>query len=152
MTLKIIVLLTIELLKSLKLRHIGHGEVPRGVDDIVKFLCRQHCVFFEPLHPDGEVVCGGVVLDITAHVVKLDEAPEVVDLPAALEVVEEDLPRREGGDLLAKVLLELVVGELEGLLGRVRPEVAVHAAMHWLSILVRSCKVESKSIYSSIVL
>ena len=75
---------------------------------------------------------------------KLDEAPEVVDLPAALEVVQEDLPRREGGDLLAKVLLELVVWELEGLLGRVRPEVPVHAAVHRLSILVRSYKVASK--------
>ena len=32
--------LTIEPLESLKFWHMRHGEVPRGVDDVVKFLRR----------------------------------------------------------------------------------------------------------------
>ena len=43
------------------------------------------------------------------------------------------------GSLLAKVLFEVVVCQLEGLFGRVRPEVPVHAAVHGLPVLVRSC-------------
>ena len=47
------------------------------------------------------------------------------------------------GSLLAKVLFEVVVCQLEGLFGRVRPEVPVHAAMHRLAVLVRPYKVGS---------
>ena len=50
------------------------------------------------------------------------------------------------GSLLAKVLFEVVVCQLEGLFGRVRPEVPVHAAMHRLAVLVRPYKVGSKSV------
>ena len=132
--------LTIELFKSLEFGHVGHGEVSRGVDDVVEFLRGQHRIFLEPLDRDGEVVGGRVVLDVADRVPKLDEAAEVVDLPAALEVVEEDLPRRERRDLLAKVLFEEVVRQLQRrLFGPVRPEVPVHAAVHGLPVLVRSC-------------
>ena len=55
-----------------------------------------------------------------------------------LEIVEEHLPRWEGGDGLAEVLLERVVRELEGLLGAVGPEIAVHRAVHSLTVLVQS--------------
>ena len=57
----------------------------------------------------------------------------------AIAIWKPCLPGREGGDLLAKVLLEEVIGELQrGLLGTVGPEVAVHAAVHGLTKLVQS--------------
>ena len=62
----------------------------------------------------------------------------ILDPHRTLEIVEEHLPGREGGDGLAKVLFERVVGELEGLLGAVGPEIAVHRAVHSLTVLVQS--------------
>ena len=87
--------------------------MPAGIDDVVKFLRWQHRVFLQFLDPDTEVVCGGIVLDISDHMLKPDIASEVVLLPPPLDVVKEDLPRRERGDLLAEVLLKEVIWELE---------------------------------------
>ena len=57
------------------------------------------------------------------------------------EIVKEDFPRRKGGNGFSKVILESVVGKLEGgLLGAVGPQVAVHAPVHVLAVLVKTCK------------
>lgn len=69
---------------------------------------------------------------------KLHEPANVVLGPPTFLVVEEDFSWREAGDWLAVMFLEGVVGELEALLGAVGPQVAVHASVHRLAILIET--------------
>src|SRR5215510_2473224 len=62
--------------------------------------------------------------------VELDPRPEVAVLRAPGNVVVEHFARRIGGNGLLEMVVEGVVGELQALLGTVRPQIAVHAAMH----------------------
>ena len=48
---------------------------------------------------------------------------------SALHCTASTLPRREGGDGLAKMLLKGIVGELSNLLGCVRPEIPGHTVI-----------------------
>ncbi|AUW47048.1 hypothetical protein CUJ84_pRLN2000510 (plasmid) [Rhizobium leguminosarum] len=59
-------------------------------------------------------------------------------LDAALDVIPEHGARRIGGDRLAEMLLEGIIGEFEAFLRAVRPEVAIHAAMDRLAIFVEA--------------
>src|SRR5690606_6555263 len=56
----------------------------------------------------------------------------------AHDVVAQHRARRVGRDRAAEVLLEAVIGELQALLGAVRPQVAVHARVHRLAMLVQA--------------
>ncbi len=70
--------------------------------------------------------------------IELDVVRDAALLDAALDVVVQDGARRIGRNGAAEMLLEAIVGELEALLGTVRPEIAVHAAMNRLAVLVRA--------------
>ncbi len=52
------------------------------------------------------------------------------------EIVEQRFSWRERRHLLSEVPAEGVVGQLEGLLRAVRPQVPIHAAVHRLAVLV----------------
>ena len=55
------------------------------------------------------------------------------------EVICDDASGRVRRNRLSKMLLERVVGKLEALLRRVRPQVVIHAAVHRLAKLISSC-------------
>src|SRR5690606_12389391 len=57
---------------------------------------------------------------------------------APLDVIPEHLARRVGADRPAEVVIEAVIGELQSLLGAVGPEIAVHAAVDRLAVLVQA--------------
>ena len=77
-----------------------------------------------------------VVLDIAHRRAKADPVAQARLFDTALDVVPEHGARRIGGDWPAKMLLEGIVGEFQALLGAVRPQIAVHAAMDRLAVLV----------------
>src|SRR5207247_1362815 len=77
-----------------------------------------------------------VVADPPDGGVELDEPADVVRPGPSGDVVVKHLARRERRDRLPEVLIEGVVGELEALLGPVGPQVAVHAPVYWVTVLV----------------
>ena len=103
---------------------VGDGVVPAGHDHVVKTLSILYLVPQQVLRGHGEVVGGLVVTHVPHYGVELDVLPDVLLVPPALQVVEQDLSGREGGDGFAKVFLEGVVGELQTLLGPVGPEIS----------------------------
>src|SRR4030042_711167 len=54
------------------------------------------------------------------------------------DVIVEHLARGVGRYLLAEMLVECVVGKFQTFLGSVRPQIAVHAAMYRLAVLVEA--------------
>ena len=57
---------------------------------------------------------------------------------STFEVISDDAARRVRRDRFAEVVFEGVVRELQPLLGRVGPQVVVHAAVNGLAELIRS--------------
>ena len=114
-----------ELLNAREGRNVRYGVVTAGHYHVVKAFSVLHLVLEQVLGGDGEVVRGLVVAHVSHHGVELDVLPDVLLVPPALQVVEEDLPGWEGGDGFAKMLLEGVVGELQTLFGTVGPEVPI---------------------------
>ena len=105
-------------------RNVRYGVVTAGHYHVVKAFSLINLVIEQVLGGDGEVVRGIVVAHVSHHGVELDILPDVLLVPPALQVVEQDLPGREGGDGFAKVFLKGVVGKLQTLLGTVGPEIS----------------------------
>ena len=115
--------------------HVGEAEVAGGDDDAVE-LGGGGAARAEVLHGHGEVVLVAVVVH-PAH--GRGELHLVLDLRpahAAVDVVPQHFARWVGRDRPAEVLVEGVLGELQGLLRAVRPQVAVHRGVHRLAVLV----------------
>ena len=113
-----------ELLYAGECGNVGHRVVPAGHDYVVKTLSVIHLIVYQVLGGDGEVVGSIVVPHVPHNGVELDVLPDVLLVPPALQVVEQDLPGREGGDGFAKVFLKGVVGKLQTLLRTVGPEIS----------------------------
>src|SRR6185295_16959171 len=77
-----------------------------------------------------------VVADPLDGGVELYEPAHVVRLGPSGDVVVKDLARQERRDRLPEVRIEGVVGELEALLGPVGPQIAVHAPVYRVAVLV----------------
>src|SRR5690606_28689051 len=101
-------------------------------------LLAHHAVFLQLAHGDGELagvlavfhrMHGGVEADLVAQAAAFDPPHDVV---------AQHRPRRIRRDGPAEVLFEAVVGELQALLRAVRPQVAVHARVHGLAVLVQA--------------
>jgi len=127
----------VEPFEPLKVRHVRGREMAGGDHHVVE-LFRGTGVRLQVLRGDrefprilriGHPAHRGAKADPVAHAGLLDPP---------LDVVPQHLARRIGGDRLAEVLLERVVGEFEALLRAVRPEVAVHAAMDRLAVFVET--------------
>ena len=95
-----------------------------GHDHVVETLSIKNLVFQQVLRRDGEVVCSLVVADVSDDGVKLYIFPDVLRVPSALQVVKQNLSRREGGDGFTKVFLKSVVRELQTLFGTIGPEIS----------------------------
>ena len=91
---------------------------------MVKPFPVDHLVILQVLHGDGEVVGGLVVADVSDDGVELDVFPDVLLVPPPLQVVEQNLSRREGGDGFPKVFLKSVMRELQTLFGTIGPEIS----------------------------
>ena len=115
--------------------HVGHREVAAGHHHVVELL-RGDPVFGQVVAGHREHVRTAVEGDLPDDCPEPDEVAHATLLDPALDVVPEDLPRRIGGDGFSEVLLERVVGELQAFLRTVRPEVAVHGAVHRFAILI----------------
>jgi len=108
---------TLELIKTFKVGYVGDMEVASASHDVVEsFGC-----FFDVGHgaiggvfsgDDLEVVGLGEELDVMHDGVKVDPVLDVGLLNTALDVVFENRTWREGRDVLTKVFLEGVIGEL----------------------------------------
>jgi len=119
-------------------RDVRGGIVTRGDDNVGEALGGQHDIVLEILDNDREVVGIFVVNDRFHGMGELHKASDVVFRPTSFLVVEKDFSGWETGNGFSVVLLESVVGELETLLGAVRPQITVHASMNWLAILIET--------------
>src|SRR5262249_36112437 len=124
-----------ELVEPFERRHVRRGEVPGRDDDLVELLGPGPAVI-RGLHGYRELPGLLVVADPPDGGAELDEPANVVRLGPPGDVVVKHFARRERRDRLPGVLIEGVVGELEALLGPVGPQVAVHAPMYWVAVLV----------------
>ena len=127
----------VETVEAGEFRHVRGREMARGDDDVVEFLGIA-VILRQVLHGNGELL-GVFVPGHHAHGgFEADPLAHAGLVHAAFDVVEENRARRIGGDLLAEMLFEGIVGELQALLGAVRPEIAVHRAVDGLAILVEA--------------
>ncbi len=124
-------------LDPLEVRHVGEAEVAGGHDHPVE-LGAGGLARAQVLHGHGEGVLVAVVVHPADGGGELDFALGLGAADAAVDVVPQHLARRVGGDGAAEVLVEGVLGELQGLLGAVRPQVAVHGGVHGLAVAVRA--------------
>ena len=123
--------------EALEIGHVGHREMPGGDDDIVE-LFRIGDVVGAVMRGDGEFLR---LVRIGHHAHRAVEAHPFAHaglLDAALDVVPQHGARRIGADRPAEMLLESVVGEFQAFLRPVRPEVAVHRAVHRVAMLVEA--------------
>src|SRR5579863_7676981 len=124
-----------ELVEPVERRHVRRGEMPGCDDDLVEFLGPGPAVV-----PglDGYCELPGllVVADPPGGGVELDVLAKVGFLGPPGDVVVQHFARRERRDRLPEVLIEGVVGELEALLRPVGPQVAVHAPVYRVAVLV----------------
>ncbi|MNH17802.1 hypothetical protein D3C79_774870 [compost metagenome] len=126
-----------EPLEAFKLRHVWGREVPAGHHHVIEHLldAKPRAVVvgahgeLAGVFIEADVFDCGIEADVVAH-------PGL--LHAALDVVPQHFARRVRGNRPAKVLIEAVVGELQAFLGAVGPQVAVHAAVHRLAMLVEA--------------
>ncbi|MPL84473.1 hypothetical protein SDC9_30438 [bioreactor metagenome] len=125
----------VELVEARIFRHVRRGEMPRGDDHMVEALLVD-MVALHVVHGDGEIPGLLVELDPAHDRVEADPAAHAGLVHPPLDVVDHDGARRVGGDLLAEMLLEGIVGEFEPLLRTIGPEVAIHRAVDRLAILV----------------
>src|SRR6185437_3050308 len=79
-----------------------------------------------------------IVSDLAHGGIELNPRPHIGIFGASGDVVVQHLAWRVGGYRLLEVVIERVIGELQNLLGSVRPQIAVHAAMHRLTALVEA--------------
>src|SRR4029077_16443650 len=124
-----------ELVEPLERRHVRRGEVPSRDDDLVEILGPGPAVV-PGLHGYRELPGLLVVADPPDGGVEPDEPAHVARLGPPGDVVVKHGAWRERRDRLPEVLIEGVVGELEALLGPVGPQVAVHAPVYWVAVLV----------------
>ena len=127
----------LERLEAREIGHVGGREMARRDDHVVE-LFRIGDVLLAVMHGDGEFL--GVVRP-GHHAHRRVEAHPFAHarfLDAALDVVPQHGARRVGGDRPPEMLLEGVVGEFQAFLGAVRPEVAVHRAVHGVAMLVEA--------------
>ncbi len=109
-----------------------------GCIDHVIELGRDEFVGNEILDGDDELARLVIVGAPADGVIELDVVAHTALLDAALDVVVQHGARRERGNGPAEVLFEGVVCEFEALLGAVRPEIAIHAAVNGLAEFVET--------------
>jgi len=102
---------------------------------VIKDL-RVELVVGQVTHGHSELAVLLTVLDTLDGLGEAHPVTHTSLVHTALNVVVQHSTGRVRRDLLAKVLLEGVVGKLKALLGSVGPQVAVHGAVHWLAVLV----------------
>src|SRR5579859_3122192 len=110
-------------------------EVAARVDDIIE-LFRRRCAGGIVLRSDGEFPGCGVEAHLTNRRIEADIRPYAGFLDASANIVPQHLARWIRGDRFAEMLLEGVVRELQAFLWSVGPQVAIHAAVHRLAVLV----------------
>ena len=123
--------------KALEIGDVGHREMPRGDDDVVEFLGIGDVVA-AVMRGDGEFFRRVGEGHHAHRAVEAHPFAHAGFFDAALDVVPQHGARRIGADRPAKMLLERVVGEFQAFLRPVRPEVAVHRAMHRVAMLVEA--------------
>ena len=127
----------VECRKTFEIGHVGHRKMPRRDDDVVEFLGIGDVVG-AVMRGDGEFLR---LVRKRHHAHRAVEAHPFLHaglFDAALDVVPQHGARRVGADRPPKVLLERVVGEFQAFLRPVRPEVAIHRAMHRVAMLVEA--------------
>lgn len=109
-------------------RQIGHCEMARGYDDIIKYLANMLLIGIV-ISIDGKVVGVLVVMYHLDHSAEFDVVADFELISPGEEVLVDNNSGRERSDWLAKVLLVGVVWKLDALLGRVGEQVLVHATV-----------------------
>ena len=123
--------------EAFEIRHVGHREMAGGDDHIVEFFGVGDVVG-AVVRGDGEFLRLVGIGDHAHRAVEAHPFAHARFLDAALDVVPQHGARRVRADRPAEVLLEGVVGEFQALLRAVRPEIAVHRAMHRVAMLVEA--------------
>ncbi len=127
----------VEGIETLKFRHVGRREMPGSHHHIVELL-RVLLVVGEIMRNHREFLRAFVERYPPHRRAEADPLAYIGFLHAAFDIIEQHRTRWIGCDLFAEMLLEAVVGKLQPFLWAVRPQVAVHRAMHRLAILIES--------------
>ena len=127
----------VEALEAFVMRHVRGREVTGGADDVVE-LFGVGAVLGVVVHGDRELP-GCIVIRHPAHGgVEADHVAHTGFQHATFDIVEEDGARRVGGDLLAEMLFERIIGEFETLFRAIRPKVAVHGAVDRFTVFIET--------------
>ena len=127
----------VEGFETFEVGHVRGREVPGGDDHVIELLGILD-VLVQVVRGHLEHARALVVGDVAHRRVEAAPVAHAGFLDAALDVIEEHRARRIGCDRPAEVILEKVIGEFESFLGTVRPEVAVHAAVHGFAVIVET--------------
>jgi len=126
---------SLEGIKALKLRNIGRREVTGGADHVVKFFGILP-IIGQVFDRDRELAI--LVIHTPHNRFKADPVAHARLFHTPFNVIKEHSARRIRGDLLAKMLLKGIVGELQAFLGAIGPKIAVHGAVNGLPVLVET--------------
>ena len=126
-----------ELLEAFEVRDLGRRKVPAGVDHVVELLAGQ-CVAVVVVGLHGKALAGLIESHLAHRIVEADVVAHSGFFDPALDVVPQHFTGRVRGDGATKMLFEGVVGELQALFRPVRPQVAVHAAVHRLAVFIQA--------------
>ena len=127
----------IEAREAGEFRHIGCREMPGGHDDVIESFA-GHQIERLVMHADRELLAGIIEGDLAHRAAEANVLAYAGLLDAPRDVVEQHRTRRIGGDRAPEMFFKGVVGELETLLGAIRPQVAIHAAVDRLAVGIQS--------------
>src|SRR5690606_31204504 len=122
---------------AFEVRHVRRGKVATGNYHIVERLGigALVCQVFDR---DAELLRRLVEVHPARHRAEPDAAAHIALVDTALDVVEQNGARGKRRDGTTEVLVKGVIGELQAFLGAVGPQVAIHAAMYRLAMLVQT--------------
>jgi len=126
---------TVEIREAGIFWNVRAGEMSRGDDHMIESLLID-VVALHVVDGDGKVPGLIIIFDPAHHRIEADPVTHPSLFDPALDIVEHHGAGRVRGDLLAEMLFEGIVGELQPFLGPVGPQIAIHRTVHGFAMFV----------------
>src|SRR5690554_385113 len=126
---------TRKLFQTFKVRHIWRREMTCSNHYIIKltgFLLTRFMIH----HSHSKFLCFGIKSHPAYWALKTNVLTDTLLINASHDVIFKDFARRVRRDRLTKVLFKRIVRKFKTLFWAIGPQVTVHTAMYWLTILV----------------